>query len=827
MALQMTDSLGIANERIIENPISPDTVAWDNPFPTFPMRPKKGKHSSSQSLDGTIAEEKFARRRHHANSDDNRPQTSSSKSSSYTIPEAPTSGSSAPNFPNAHISPHGHNGRDPREVPLNHAEAYEQPRTANGGILKPPTVQGRHSEDNRTRPTLHTGPNLKYDRSNTMPAELSEAAARPRNQPTPVAPTDWQEPGPVASYYGPEDRGYTPTSTSRERPFDQRRAKSDEKRPYGHAAVPNRVLNASQKHTPQDTLGEVFDNYYDDSVQTHDNPSRAFNSNHYRGMGDEEMPNFDAVPDSAASHRRGLTIDKHLQPHPGRREFPPVPPEHEYGGRSDYRNDAGGQVPRSRSQPNLKDRRSPRDQHNGFDFGVPASSIGQPEASNQRNDYHYDNMPQSADREHFPRNGRNLGGRNEIGNPRDNWNAPPPNSEARPRMYQDRGPSGRPYHPPYNERAYDQTPSGYQNSSQPRQLRSPPPRDGGFQQPLNRPPGARPSPTDRNMDGAPPASAFQNHERRPPMQESRSGEERPKQLDDRALRHAGPSPPPKSPANPDALPAHPAPVRAGLMEGSSLHQPAKPAPVRQYNATPSPMQLSNPSQKPGSSQSSEAKRESAPVTHQELERLRQATARNPSDMATQLVMAKKLAEAAFVLVDERADSRTRAKSREKYNSDALKIVKKLSGNGYIEATFYLADCYTRGSLGLESDTREAFKLYQNAAKAGHAQAAYRVAVCCEIGQEEGGGTSRDPVKAMQWYKRAATLGDTPAMYKMGIISLKGLLGQAKNPREALVWLKRAAERADKENPHALHELVSTRQDLRPFISEADSLGSVT
>jgi TPR repeat protein len=45
------------------------------------------------------------------------------------------------------------------------------------------------------------------------------------------------------------------------------------------------------------------------------------------------------------------------------------------------------------------------------------------------------------------------------------------------------------------------------------------------------------------------------------------------------------------------------------------------------------------------------------------------------------------------------------------------------------------------------------------------------------------------------------------MYKMGMILLKGLLGQAKNPREGISWLKRAADRADAENPHALHELI--------------------
>lgn len=87
-----------------------------------------------------------------------------------------------------------------------------------------------------------------------------------------------------------------------------------------------------------------------------------------------------------------------------------------------------------------------------------------------------------------------------------------------------------------------------------------------------------------------------------------------------------------------------------------------------------------------------------------------------------------------------------------------------------------------------------------------------MAVCCEIGQEEGGGTKRDPFKAVQWYKRAAAIGDTPAMYKMGMINLKGLLGQARNPREGISWLKRAADRADEENPHALHELALMYQN---------------
>jgi TPR repeat protein len=49
------------------------------------------------------------------------------------------------------------------------------------------------------------------------------------------------------------------------------------------------------------------------------------------------------------------------------------------------------------------------------------------------------------------------------------------------------------------------------------------------------------------------------------------------------------------------------------------------------------------------------------------------------------------------------------------------------------------------------------------------------------------------------------------MYKIGIVLLRGLLGVPRNVGEALSWLKRAAERADKDNPHALHELATLNE----------------
>ena len=136
---------------------------------------------------------------------------------------------------------------------------------------------------------------------------------------------------------------------------------------------------------------------------------------------------------------------------------------------------------------------------------------------------------------------------------------------------------------------------------------------------------------------------------------------------------------------------------------------------------------------------------------------------------------------------------------------------------YPEAMFFLASAHGEGLMGLPVDMEKAFGLYFSAAKAGHTVSCYRTAMCCEMGI----GTKRDPQKAMQFYRKAASLGDVASMYKLGthlthyksdgvgIIMLRGLFGLPINTREAITWLKRAAENADEENPQALYILVPT------------------
>jgi len=252
--------------------------------------------------------------------------------------------------------------------------------------------------------------------------------------------------------------------------------------------------------------------------------------------------------------------------------------------------------------------------------------------------------------------------------------------------------------------------------------------------------------------------------------------------------------PPMQAPNPDALPAHPTPVRPGLLN----NKPGA-ADIRQQQGSRMSSEDYNQPQRPTS----------GPLTVEQLYKLREAVRSQPQNQAQQLQLAKKLVEAAVVLADENgaADARTAQRNRESYVNESYKIVKKLVANSYPEAVFYLADCYGTGDLGLSVDPKEAFVLYQSAAKLGHGPSAYRTAVCCEMGQENGGGTRKDPLKAVQWYRRGAALGDVPAMYKLGMILLKGHMGQAANLSEAIIWLERAAKAADVDNPHALHELA--------------------
>lgn len=177
------------------------------------------------------------------------------------------------------------------------------------------------------------------------------------------------------------------------------------------------------------------------------------------------------------------------------------------------------------------------------------------------------------------------------------------------------------------------------------------------------------------------------------------------------------------------------------------------------------------------------------------------------DPEAQFAFAKYLIEAAKKIGDEIAstDPRQGRKYRDSLLAESLRNIKKLAEGKepYADAQFFLANLYGTGQLGLQVDHEKAYYLYLMASKLNHPAATYRAAVCCELGA----GTKRDANRSVLFYRKAAALGDTAAMYKLALILLNGLMGHPRNPREALVWLRRAAAQADEDNPHALHELA--------------------
>lgn len=201
-----------------------------------------------------------------------------------------------------------------------------------------------------------------------------------------------------------------------------------------------------------------------------------------------------------------------------------------------------------------------------------------------------------------------------------------------------------------------------------------------------------------------------------------------------------------------------------------------------------------------------------PLTVQDFETMRTQARNQPQNLKLQLDVAKKYVEAASTLANKYSDPNTPSsggvdpkvarRNADQWMSTAYKMTKKLASNHYPDAIFYLGTCYSSGTMGLEADYDKAYELYHKAGKLDHPEATYREAVCNEIGA----GTRRDPAKALHYYRKAASLGDVSAMYKLGMISLNGLLGQRRSFTEAITWLQRAADKADPDTPHAVHEL---------------------
>ena len=687
-----------------------------------------------------------------------------------------------------------------------------------------------------------TGPPKKRPQAQNTPkpgASLSSNPGLP-NPPQPhyneqvVAPNLQVTAPPVTQQRTPQPVAPPVTRKMPERKFSPAEQPPQAVAPHSHAHAHTQNFARPQVAPAAAPVDEQLDDFYDDyySSEPYAPVSVPAPPQNREEEIEAEMPDFDSAAPGQTSglHKRVQTVDKHLAGAPANVDpAPPMPAFHTQ--QADHsaqslpvqRNQPYGyhQEAAVASQPELRDvAYDPGSVSHGFVFGVPGEQFQPRQEYEDPQQMQYNRQPMPMDRRPAqsvpPENMQRFqspAGQRQIQMP---MRGGPPGDQARfhppgpgPMPPQQRSASARPpmtqamWSDPGQQRAPTAPPMRPDLRGAPMPLpmrqdsrgppmagpmgqdpRGPPhgmPRTGSLMNQQHRAPSAPPG--QQAMRGMPPPGAprngppFNQQAGRPPLQEQRH-------------------------SDPDALPHHPAPFRPGLMEQQSAPQPPKPTPVRNYDN--------------GSSSSSHTRQVSIsdkPITKADLEQARLDHEASRASPRLALRYAKKLVEASHVLASEggRLDAKATQRNRERYLNDAYKRVKDLVRNAYPEAQFYMAECYGSGELGLEIDPKEAFALYQAAAKGGHAAASFRTAVSCEIGPEEGGGTRRDYPKAVQWYRRAAALGDVAAMFKLGIILLRGLLGVPRNVGEAVTWLKRAAERADIDNPHALHELATLHE----------------
>ncbi|QIW96385.1 hypothetical protein AMS68_001903 [Peltaster fructicola] len=132
------------------------------------------------------------------------------------------------------------------------------------------------------------------------------------------------------------------------------------------------------------------------------------------------------------------------------------------------------------------------------------------------------------------------------------------------------------------------------------------------------------------------------------------------------------------------------------------------------------------------------------------------------------------------------------------------ILQRLSDRAYPFAQYYLADGYFSGLFNKDKpDYDRAFPLFVAASKHGHAESAYRAALCYEFGW----GTAKAYPKAVQFYRASASKNHPGAATRLGLACLKGDMGLGKHSqKEGIRWLKRAQESADFQYNSAPYEL---------------------
>ena len=146
------------------------------------------------------------------------------------------------------------------------------------------------------------------------------------------------------------------------------------------------------------------------------------------------------------------------------------------------------------------------------------------------------------------------------------------------------------------------------------------------------------------------------------------------------------------------------------------------------------------------------------------------------------------------------------------NVKAIESLKKAAEQGYADAQFELGHIYEDG-LGVEANLDQAIDWYQKAAELGNKEAFEK----CRMAAVEGN------IKAIEWFKKAAEQGNVDAQYQLGFLYKHGIRVE-KNIDKAIEWYKKAAEQNSYISKLSLAELYEKQKDFASAVEWYEKAG---
>jgi len=156
-----------------------------------------------------------------------------------------------------------------------------------------------------------------------------------------------------------------------------------------------------------------------------------------------------------------------------------------------------------------------------------------------------------------------------------------------------------------------------------------------------------------------------------------------------------------------------------------------------------------------------------------------------------------------------------------YKADDLALAYKeflaAAKEGHADSQFNVALMYERG-IGVGKDEKEAVLWYGKAASQGNAAAQFNLGVLYENGR----GTEVDFAKANEWYRKASAQGDALAIGNLGMLYVRGQ-GVKENKLVGVALLLRSATLDPSPGNHAKQNLATTRGLTAEMIVAAQAL----